>query len=101
MFLVAYLHGEAVACGGLKLHGRGAAEIKRMWVAREHRGLGLGRRLLDELQGHAREHGASAVRLETNRALEEAIAMYRADGFREVPAFNDEPYATHWFAKTL
>ena len=43
--------------------------------------------------------GASAVRLETNRALTQAIALYRRAGYLEVDAFNDEPYAHHWFEK--
>jgi hypothetical protein len=41
------------------------------------------------------------LRLETNQALEEAIALYRSSGYREVAAFNDEPYAHHWFEKVL
>lgn len=72
-----------------------------MWVAPWARGLGLGVRLLRELEDHAREAGARVVQLETNRALTEAIALYRRSGYREVPAFNDEPYAHHWFEKRL
>ena len=49
----------------------------------------------------AQDGGARVVRLETNRALSEAIALYRGSGFREVAAFNDEPYADHWFEKRL
>lgn len=49
----------------------------------------------------AAEHGAGAARLETNRALTEAIALCRSAGYREVDAFNDEPYADHWFEKSL
>jgi ribosomal protein S18 acetylase RimI-like enzyme len=41
------------------------------------------------------------VRLETNRALTEAIGLYRAQGYREVERFDDEPYAHHWFEKRL
>jgi hypothetical protein len=41
------------------------------------------------------------LRLETNRALSEAISLYRTAGYREVEAFNDEPYAHHWFEKTI
>ena len=70
-----------------------------MWVARSARGLGVGRRLLLALEQHARDAGASAVRLETNRALTQAIALYRRAGYLEVDAFNDEPYAHHWFEK--
>ena len=65
------------------------------------RGLGLGRRLLDRLEGEAVRHGATAARLETNGALTEAIALYRAAGYEEVEPFNDEPFADHWFEKPL
>jgi ribosomal protein S18 acetylase RimI-like enzyme len=101
LFVVATLHGGPVGCGALKFHGRGPAELKRMWVAPSARGLGLGRRLLTELERLAEDHGARVIRLETNRSLTEAIALYRSAGYREVPAFNDEPYAHHWFDKQL
>jgi ribosomal protein S18 acetylase RimI-like enzyme len=65
------------------------------------RGLGLGRRLLAELEDQAAAHGVRTVRLDTNRALDEAISLYRTAGYREVPAFNDEPYAHHWFERTI
>jgi GNAT superfamily N-acetyltransferase len=90
-----------VGCGALKFHPGAPAEVKRMWVAPETRGLGLGRRLLEELERHARDMGAKVLRLETNRALREAIELYRRSGYREVDAFNDEPYAHHWFEKQL
>ena len=99
VLLVARLRGRPVGCGALKLHRRAPAELKRMWVAPDARGLGLGRRLLSELERHARVAGARAARLETNRALKEAIALYRSSGYREVAPFNDEPYAHHWFEK--
>jgi GNAT superfamily N-acetyltransferase len=101
LVLVARLLEEPIGCGALKLHGSAPAEIKRMWVAPTARGLGLGRRLLRELEQHARRHGATAARLETNRALTEAIALYRSSGYVEVAPFNDEPYAHHWFEKPL
>jgi DNA-binding MarR family transcriptional regulator/ribosomal protein S18 acetylase RimI-like enzyme len=101
LFLVATLHCEAVGCGGLKFHGDAPAEVKRMWVAPAARGLGLGRRLLTELEAHAAAHGVTVLRLETNGSLAEAISLYRASGYREVDAFSDEPYAQHWFEKTL
>jgi ribosomal protein S18 acetylase RimI-like enzyme len=72
-----------------------------MWVAPSARGLGLGRRLLGELEARAAGAGARVVQLETNGSLSEAIALYRAAGYREVPPFNDEPYAHHWFEKAL
>jgi DNA-binding MarR family transcriptional regulator/GNAT superfamily N-acetyltransferase len=101
LFVVATLHAEPVGSGALKFHGREPAELKRMWVAPEARGLGLGRRLLAELERLAVEHGVRTLRLETNRTLVEAIALYRSSGWAEVPAFNDERYAHHWFEKRL
>jgi DNA-binding MarR family transcriptional regulator len=101
LFVVAFLHGEPVGSGALKFHGRRPAELKRMWVAPPARGLGLGRRLLVELERLAAEHGVRTLRLETNKSLVEAIALYRSSGWREVPAFNDERYAHHWFEKRL
>jgi GNAT superfamily N-acetyltransferase/DNA-binding MarR family transcriptional regulator len=101
LFLVATLHAEPVGCGALKFHRDAPAEIKRMWVAPAVRGLGLGHRLLAEVEAHAAANGVCTLRLETNRALAEAIALYRAAGYQEVAAFNDEPYAHHWFEKTL
>lgn len=101
VFLVARLRGKPVGCGGLKLQVRAPAYLKRMWVSAELRGVGLGRRLLQELEDLARANGARAVQLETNRSLVEAVALYRAAGYREVEPFNDEPYAHHWFEKRL
>jgi DNA-binding MarR family transcriptional regulator/GNAT superfamily N-acetyltransferase len=101
LLLVARLAGDAIGCGALKLHDDEPAEIKRMWVAARARGLGVGRRLLHELERAARDRGARTVRLETNRRLTEAIDLYRSAGYREVAAFNDEPYAHHWFEKRL
>jgi DNA-binding MarR family transcriptional regulator/GNAT superfamily N-acetyltransferase len=101
LFLVATLRAEPVGCGALKFHDGGPAELKRMWVAGSVRGLGIGRRLLAELERRAAAGGARVVRLETNKALTEAIALYRSSGYREVEAFNSEPYAHHWFEKEL
>src|SRR6185312_3631707 len=101
LLLVARRHGEPVGCGALKHRPGAVTEIKRMWVDESARGLGLGRRLLRELESRASNAGAQSVRLETNRTLTEAIALYRSAGYREVGAFNDEPYAHHWFTKRL
>jgi DNA-binding MarR family transcriptional regulator/GNAT superfamily N-acetyltransferase len=101
LLLVATLHAEPVGCAALKLRPAGHAEVKRMWVSPSVRGLGLGRRLLTEVEAEAAARGVRTLRLETNRTLSEAIALYRTSGYREVPAFNDEPYAHHWFEKTL
>ena len=101
VLLVARLHGEPVGCGALRHHDGEPSEIKRLWVDGSVRGLGVGRRLLADLEDRARRHGAEAVRLDTNRNLTEAIALYRRTGYAEVPPFNDEPFAHHWFEKAL
>jgi len=101
VLLLAYLHSEPVGCGAVKHHPGAPSEIKRMWVAESARGLGIGRRLLAELEARASEDGARIVRLETNRNLTEAVALYRSSGYREVAPFNDEPFAHHWFEKEL
>lgn len=101
LLLVATLHAEPVGCGALKFHPDAPAELKRMWVAPTVRGLGLGRRLLAALESEASAAGARAVRLETNRSLDEAISLYRSAGYQETSAFNDETYAHHWFEKSL
>ena len=98
-FLIAYLYGEAVGCGAVKHHPGAPSEIKRMWVAESARGLGIGRRMLGELEALVVESGATIARIETNDVLVEAIALYRSAGYVEVPAFNDEPFADRWFEK--
>ena len=85
----------------VKRDAPGTAYLKRMWVAREARGLGLGRRLLAELEDRARALGYRKVRLETEKSLTEAQHLYRSSGYIEVPRFNDEFYAHHWFEKRL
>src|SRR4051794_20665531 len=99
VLLLAYLREEPIGCGAVKLHGEEPAEIKRMWVAPAARGLGLGRRLLGELEGWAVAHGARVLHMETNHVLSEAIALYRSAGYADVPAFNAEPFADHWLEK--
>jgi transposase len=85
MLLLATLHEEPVGCGSLKLHPDGIAELKRIWVAASSRGLGLGRRLLGELEAYAAGHGAHTIRLDTNHTLVEAIALYRSGSRRLSP----------------
>jgi ribosomal protein S18 acetylase RimI-like enzyme len=99
-FVLATRNEEPVGCGALKCHAA-YGEIKRMWVAASARGLGLGTRILRRLEDLARERRLPLLRLETNKALTEAQSLYRRNGYREVAAFNDEPYAHHWFEKAL
>jgi ribosomal protein S18 acetylase RimI-like enzyme len=101
LFVVATLRSEPIGCGALKFHTNEPTELKRMWVDPSARGLGIGRRLLSELEAEAERRGSRMVRLETNKSLTEAIALYRSSGYLEVQPFNDEVYADHWFQKRL
>jgi DNA-binding MarR family transcriptional regulator/N-acetylglutamate synthase-like GNAT family acetyltransferase len=102
LLLVARSQGAPIGCGALKLHARTRiAEVKRMWVSPDVRGLGLGRRILERLVDEATVRGMETLRLETNRTLAEARRLYQTAGFMEVEAFNTEPYAHHWFERSL
>jgi DNA-binding MarR family transcriptional regulator/GNAT superfamily N-acetyltransferase len=100
-FVVAHSDGDAVACGGVKRVDAATAEIKRMWVHRRLRGAGVGRRLLEHLEGVARGLGHTQVVLDTNATLLEAIAMYEQAGYSPTERYNDNPYAARWFVKRL
>jgi DNA-binding MarR family transcriptional regulator len=101
LFVVARLDGDSVGCGGLKRSDKTAGEIKRVWTAPSARGIGVASRVLRTLEAAARGMGLRTLRLDTNRALTEAHALYRKEGFREIARFNDNPYADHWFEKRL
>jgi GNAT superfamily N-acetyltransferase len=101
LVLLARRSGRVVGCGALKLVDARIAEVKRLWVDAELRGEGLGGRLLAALEARAAASGRLVVRLDSNRALHEALRLYRSRGYQEVAPFNAEPFADHWFEKTL
>jgi len=101
-FLVATApDGTALGCVAVTRDGPQTAEVKRLWVAPAVRGTGLARRLMAVAETQARELGASLARLDTHVTLSEAIAFYRREGWTEIPRYNDNPYAGHWFEKPL
>jgi putative acetyltransferase len=102
-FYVARIDGVAVGSGAIVRHADGVAEIKRMFVTPASRGRGLGRRILAALETEARQSGITCLRLETGTRQPEAVALYRAMGFREVPPFpgyRDDPLSV-FMAKYL
>lgn len=101
VFVVALSDGEPAACGGLQTIAPGVGELKRMWVRDDWRGAGLGSRLLRHLEDQARALGHAIVRLDTNKALTEAISLYDRAGYRATDRYNDNPWATHFFEKSL
>jgi DNA-binding MarR family transcriptional regulator len=100
-FILARLDGRPVGCGALLRLGADVGEVKRMWTAPEARGLGVARRIIAALEAAARAAGVTTLRLDTNRALKEAHALYRKLGFVETARYNDNPYADHWFEKDI
>jgi DNA-binding MarR family transcriptional regulator/predicted GNAT family N-acyltransferase len=100
-FLLARRDGQPIGCAALVRLDAETAEIKRMWTAPSARGQGVARRMLGELDKVARKKGYRKLRLDTNRALTEAHALYRRQGFVETARYNDNPYAHYWFEKDL
>jgi DNA-binding MarR family transcriptional regulator len=99
--LVAREDDRAIGCVGWHRLGSATAEIRHLWVSEPARGLGLGRRLLREVEGDAATRGITTLRLGTHRVLTEAIALYRAGGYREIPTYDDSPYNQLAFEKQL
>ena len=89
-FIVAVEQGRAVACGGLARYDECEGEIRRMYVAPEARGRGLGRAVLGALEAAARALGYEALRLETGTGQPEALGLYTSAGFERIPRYR--PY---------
>lgn len=96
-FVMARRDGDAVGCGALKRLDDGRGEIKRVWIDKSARGIGLAGRIMDRLEALAREVGLPSVVLDTNKTLIEARTMYARRGYVEIDRYNDNPYADHWF----
>jgi len=100
-FLLAWSDGLPLGCVGLKGNGGTVGEIKRLWIAPSARGLGLAKRLMGAVESAAHTLSMNTLRLDTNSALPEAVALYRNGGWHEIPRFNDDPYPDHFFEKAL
>ena len=102
-FFVARYDGAAAGCAGLKMFGSDYGEVKRMYVRPAHRGLGLGKLMLNRLAEYARERQVSLLRLETGIYQAEAIGLYERYGFQRRPPFGE--YREHplsvYFEKSL
>ncbi len=101
VFLLATSDGLPIGCCGLKGQGTHLGEVKRLWLSSAARGLGLGKRLMDEIEDHARKLGMTTLQLDTNGRLHAALGLYRNSGWIEIDRYNDNPYAEHFFEKQL
>jgi DNA-binding MarR family transcriptional regulator/RimJ/RimL family protein N-acetyltransferase len=101
VIVVARLDGEPVGCGVLKQLDAGIGEVKRVWVSPSARGMGVASKLMQKLEQLGRERGYKLLRLDTNKSLTEAHALYSKLGYRDIERYNDNPYAHRWFEKLL
>lgn len=104
-FVIGYLDGVPVACGGWRINDEleGAAEIKRMYVVDSVRGKGLSRLVLAHLEITAREAGLRRMVLETGLRQPEAIRLYTSSGYGQIDNFGvyrDHP-ESRCFGKSL
>ncbi|MGI8557544.1 MAG: GNAT family N-acetyltransferase [Solirubrobacteraceae bacterium] len=100
-FVVAYMSGQPSGCGGFKQIDARCAELKRMYVRPQTRGLGVGRKLLARIEELAARAGYERIRLDTGTSQREAQGLYRSHGYLEIPDYNGNPLATLWFEKRL
>lgn len=101
LFLLAYGDSGVIGCAGLRMLPGRLGEVTRLFVIPSARRLGLGARLLDEVEQAALARGVSRLRLDTRSDLMEARRLYESRGYLEVPPFNNGRYAEHWFERTL
>ncbi|NED98314.1 GNAT family N-acetyltransferase [Phytoactinopolyspora alkaliphila] len=103
LFLVGFVGNEPVATGGFRRHADGVAEIKRMYVAHDHRGGGHARRLLAELETRAAAAGYQRIVLETGDRQPEAITLYASSGYSPADPFgyHAEEELSRFFTKDI
>lgn len=99
-FLIAWSDDLPIGCVSLRPLGQGVAEVKRLWVDPQARGQGLGRRLMRGIESEARALGYREMKLDSNTALSEAIALYRSDGWQDIPKYSGFP-SNLWMGKRL
>ena len=88
-FFVIRDNGVLVGCGGVQLFGSEYAEIKRMYIRPQFRGMGFARLMLDHLAEYSRSNGVTVLRLETGIHQHEAIGLYERAGFKSIPPFGE------------
>ncbi|MEU6216394.1 GNAT family N-acetyltransferase [Streptomyces sp. NPDC047022] len=99
--LVARHEDEPAGTAGVQLLDAATAELKRVFLRKEMRGLGGAALLVTAAENAARALGARRMILDTRHDLVEARTLYARLGYTETERHNDAPYAEHWFTKQL
>jgi pimeloyl-ACP methyl ester carboxylesterase/GNAT superfamily N-acetyltransferase len=100
-WLVAYRNGQPIGCAGLKRLDDATGEIKRVYVAPDARGTGVARALLARLEEIAQTAGYERLRLDTGARQPASVALFTSIGYDQIPDYNGNPVAAHWFEKRL
>jgi putative acetyltransferase len=85
--VVAYENGLPVSCGAIKEYDKDTMEVKRMFTLPESRGKGMATAVLQELEKWAAELSYQKCVLETGKKQPEAIAVYKKNGYRQIPNY--------------
>ena len=101
VFLLAADGDDVCGCVGLAWVDDRFGEVRRLHVTPHARRVGLGRRLMTEVEQHARRMGMTELRLDTRRDLVESQRLYESLGYREIPPYSGGPYSDHWYSKPL
>lgn len=89
--MICYTDRRAVGCGAIRRLDDETAEVLRMYVLPSARGRGIGSLLLNALEDEATAMGMTRVVLEAGDRQPDALALYGARGFAEIPSYVDEP----------
>jgi len=94
--------GHFIACAGVRKIDTESAELKRMYIQPSHRGLGIGKQILQKAMQLAKDCGYIKMKLDTLNTMEPAMELYKSAGFVEIPAYYHNPHSTAvFFEKTL
>lgn len=85
--IVVYDNNIPVACAGFKKYNDDCAEVKRVFVKEEYRGMGISKELMEMLEKQARKRGFRYFILESGEPLVSAMALYRKIGYRVIPNY--------------
>lgn len=101
VFVLATAAGAPLGCGGVRRLDATTGEVKRLFISREARGRGAGRRLLGCLERRGRELGFERLRLDTPGNDASALALFAGAGYEPIADYNGNARARHWFEKRL